>query len=258
MKPYEYPTEYTDGILEEPSAWQGAIDIRRLEQLPASGTGTSAPVDFWFPFMVPSYNQSGPSCVGHSWANWIEAFLRFHVNPLSIPKGYQIDGEAIWRRGRQLFWGGNMGGGLYLSQGFHAAKDLGFLPSDAKLAKVGQDWDSVNNALQETPLVQGHIINKGWFKANTQSGCIDHEARPDRSGAHATLLMATLEQPDTAGNLTRWRVLLNSWGPDRGRFGFFTMSEETWLEQVMADGPYTAEIPDPYNWTGWKKGLVQK
>ena len=258
MRTYEDQGEYTDGILEEPGAWQGAIDIRRLEQLPASGPGTSEPVDFWFPFMVPSYNQTGPSCVGHAWANWIEAFVRFHINPLGIPKGKQIDGEAIWKRGRELFWGGKMNGGLYLSQGFHAAKDLGFLPPDSKLVAVGQDWDSVNAALQTAPLVQGHVINKGWFRASTQSGCIDHEARPDRSGAHATLLMATLEQPDTAGNLIRWRVCLNSWGPDRGRFGFFTMAEETWAEQVMEDGPYTAEIPEPWNWTGYKKGLVEK
>lgn len=157
-----------------------------------------------------------------------------------------------------MFWQGDMSGGLYLPQGFQAAQDLGWIPSAARLVSVAQDWDSINAKLEYSPLVQGHMINAGWFRADPDSGCIDHEAPADGTGGHATLLAATLRQVDTGGNLTRWRVFLNSWGANRGRFGFFTMTEKTWLAQVMQDGPYTAEIPDFAAWDSWKKGLALK
>jgi hypothetical protein len=183
--------------------------------------------------------------------------VRRWQTPFAIPPGYQVHGESIWRSGRELFWSGNLGGGLYLPQGFAAAVDLGLLPPDARLVKVGKGWDAVNAALARSPLVQAHYTHPGWFQADTVSGCIDHEPAPDRSAAHATLLVATLERPDVSGAPTRWRVLLNSWGAQRGRFGLFTMTEAEWAEGVMADGLYTAEIPDLAAWDGWKKGLVR-
>lgn len=246
-----------------PADWQGAIDINAgLLDLPAGIEDADgpqmAPVALWFDFVIPTYNQYGPSCVGESWANWTEAMARRWIGPDAIPDGMQIDGTAIWKRGREMFWGGNMSGGLYLPQGFKAAQDLGIIPPDATLVEVGKDWNSINLALLASPLVQGHRIHKGWFRADRESGCIDHEPAPDNSGAHATLLIGTGIQPDRAGNPTRWRFLQNSWGARVGRYGFFTMTEAEWFEGIMTAGPFTAEIKDFRAWTGWKKYLVER
>jgi len=145
-----------------------------------------------------------------------------------------------------------------LNQGFFAAQDLGWIPRDATVLQVRQDWDSINAALLKTPLVQGHRIHKGWFNEDRASGCIDHAPAPDGTGAHATLLMGTLLQPDKSGVMTRFRVSLNSWGADRGRFGFFLMTEAEWYEGTMTDSPWTAEIPNIQNWLSWQKGLAAK
>ena len=248
-----------DGITEDPLAWQGAIsrevplgappDTPAVQEFP--------PVDSWFSCMVPTYKQKGDSCVGHSWANWIEGMVRRWIDPQGIPQGFQIDGGAIWAQGRKMFFNGNMQGGLYIDQGYKAAVALGWIPKESHLVKVPQDWNSVNEFLVASPLVQGHFITKGWFNASTRSGCIDHSAPTTARGGHATLLMGTLEQRDTLGELTRWRVLMNSWGPNRGRYGFYTMADSLWMETVIDDCPYTAAIENIASWDSWKEGLVK-
>jgi len=248
-----------DGIIEDPLAWQGALSRSAPLGAPPDKPVTKKypPVSMWFSCMVPTYRQHGESCVGHSWANWIEGMVRRWIDPLGIPKDCQIDGQAIWAQGRKMFWNGNMQGGLYIDQGYKAAVALGWLPADSALVKVPQDWNTINKYLAASPMVQGHSLTQAWFNASPESGCIDYSAPKTPKGGHATLLIATLERQDTEGILTRWRVLMNSWGRNRGRYGFFTMKDKTWLDTAIADCPYTARIRDIDAWDGWKGGLIK-
>jgi len=245
-------------ITEDPNAWRGALVPDAPLAASSVISGDVGPVSTWFGYMLPTFNQKGDSCVGHAWANWIEAMVRRYIHPRAIPEGEQIDGRAIWKEGRRLFWGNKLNGGLHISQGFEAAVSLGWIPEGSDLVRIAQDWNSVNRALLDAPLVQGHFITPGWFDVSTESGCINHEASRKHKGGHATLLCATLEQDDDQGELTKWRVLLNSWGSGRGRYGYFTLKEEYWLETAIDDGPYMAEIEEIEAWTSWTDGLIKK
>lgn len=204
----------------------------------------------WYQWALPATNQIGPSCVGQSWANWLECMLRRYVG--NFGWGEQIDGELIWRRAREMFWNGDLSGGLYLPQGFYAMLDLGLVPPETTIRPCGTSWKEVSAQLASTPLVQAHHIHPGWFHAHSVSGMISHTPSPGPAdGYHATLLMATGVRGEEL-----FRVGQNSWGPDYARFGFFGMTDAEWFEGICPDGLYTAWLPPTWKtWTGWKAAV---
>ena len=223
-------------------------------RLTASGAAPEAPIFCWFRWCLPTVNQNGASCVGQAWANWLELMLRRYAEEDPFQPGEQISGEQIWRRGRELFYGGDMSDGLELPEGFEAMLSLGLIPPDSQLLAVDPDWASVGYALMSTPLVEGHKVHRGWASPNRQSGCIDHSPRPIRAdGYHATLRIGRLEQDNT-----RFYVSQNSWGPSWGWHGLFLMNEAEDKEGRVPDGPYTANLPAGWtDWEDWKKGVVR-
>lgn len=206
----------------------------------------------WFPFMRPSINQKGESCVGWSWAHWYTAMRIRFCGTTEFDQGFYLDGHAIWERGREMFWGGDMSGGLYLFQGARAMADLGIIPRDSTVMRVAQDWDSVGMALMQTPIVQGHAIHPGWFRADPASGCIDHApVAAGANGYHATVRVARLQQENT-----RFYVLQNSWGEQWSFAGYGVMSEAEDREGLMTPGLYTLQLPEGWqNDDTWKKYL---
>ena len=236
-----------------PQYWAGAID----RDIPVFSGADNRAADIrettWFRWCIPTYNQQGDSCVGHSWANWIECMLRRKIGLDAIPRGMQMDGQAIWRRGRELFWEGKLNGGLFLDQGCLAAVDLGILSPSAKPVRVDRVISAQALQLVKTPLVVGNAIHAGWFDPSPENGCIDHAPRPDGTGYHATLRVGILYQ----GNC--WYFAgQNSWGSDWGWRGYFLMTTSEDQEGAMNDSPWTCEDPaGPIFGPKWKDHLVK-
>lgn len=214
----------------------------------------AAPATNWFEWLAPTTNQRGESCVGQAWANWMECMLRRYVGKAALAPGEQLDGWAIWKKGREMFWNGSLDGGLYLAQGFAAAVELGILPCAARLARVSPHAADLAAALADTPLVQGHLVHEGWYRPLPLNGCLDHAPAPtDAAGGHATLLAGVLRQ---RGGL--YWPFLNSWGADWGWNGLGLMSTEEWQEGWIGDGPVTAILPRGWEThRGWREHIVR-
>jgi hypothetical protein len=242
-------------INTEPGFWKGALrEPEGVAGVERTCTRALIPVEIsfdWFWYCSPSINQDGNSCVGWGWAHWLTAMVRRYRDANAFAGGAQIDGQAVWQRGREMFWNGDMTGGLYLPQGFSALVDLGAIPPDSKLVEVNDDWDSVGLALRDTPLVQGHDIDSGWFRADPLNGCIGDAERPDgEEGSHCTLRIARLRQL-----AVQYYALANSWGDGWGRYGYGLMTEVK--NEASTMGPcYTARLPAGWQADdGWKRLL---
>lgn len=241
-------------MIFRPSDWSGALPTGYL--FPPTSTlvagDADPPVSDWIAFCQPTYSQHGPSCVGHAWANWMEAMIRRYVPGKPLGR-MQIDGHAIWLRARERFYASNPDGGITLPQGFAAAKDLGILPLHAQLLAVPHHWPSVGWALTRTPIVQAHHVHQGWVTPSRVNGCLDHAQSPTAAdGYHATLRAGRIAQEGRRGYIN-----LNSWGAQWGWHGCFVMTVEEDAEGLMPDGLYTASMPDGWETdTGWQKHLI--
>lgn len=212
----------------------------------------------WFNEAIPTINQHGPSCCGQAWANWLEMMLRrYHPEGRGVLKeGEQLDGYAIWKHGRKMFYDGIETGGLYLPQGFHALMDLGMLPPGTALFSISTDRNAIFKALAATPLVQGTIVGRDMDFPNPENGQIDESIIPSIrvDGAHATVIMAGLIQ-----NEEPFLCAQNSWGSDYGWDGYFTMTMDHWYSVWIGDGPYTALLPFHWwEWDGWRKYVTRE
>lgn len=210
--------------------------------------GSSVEQATWTKYVVPPVNQIGPSCCGHAWANWMMMMVKRYVGKSDMQPDDQIDGYAIWKRGREMFWNGNMDGGLYLSQGFLAAQDLGIIPAEAQLVKIENEPMSISQALLSTPLVCGNFTNPGWYNPSTENGCLDHGADREKGMAHATTMIGLLVQSN-AVSTTVFTLSVNSWGYWGWNGLFIMMAEQNY--QTTIDGPYAVEMPANWEKT-WK------
>ncbi len=147
-----------------------------------------------------------------------------------------------------------MNGGLFLAQGFEAAQDLGIIPKGAIMIAISDNPAAISKALQSTPLVQGSIVDDGWFNPSLKNGCLDHSAKfTDRYGAHATALVGVLTQGTNVFYLS-----MNSWG-FWGWNGLFVVESARHDDTSMIDGPYTATMPAGWEKDeGWKKYVVSR
>lgn len=237
------------------SQWTGCLARRdRSKRLASAAQVDPAALTerSWFAHVLPAINQHGPSCCGQAWANCVEAILRGYLGAKIIPTGYQLDGYAIWKRGREKFYG-NLDGGLYLEQGFAAALDLGILPPGTKLLAFPDTPRAVSDRLRVTPLVQGHRVHTGWESPDPENGCIDHQPPQRRNeGGHATLRI---------GLLCRYNLVfypfLNSWG-DWGWKGCGMMTSGHSEETALDNDVYAPGLPDDWQaYDGWKRYLTR-
>lgn len=243
-------------INTNPSYWRGVLPEPALPGIDETGIIRAKEPCLtyfdWYPYMRPSINQSGESCVGWSWAHWFTAMIIRYSGEDVFDMGWYLDGNKIWERGREMFWNGDKQGGLYLPQGARAMADLGIIPSNSVIMRVAQDWESVGLALLDSPIVQGHAIHPGWFRPDSLSGCIDHGPMASGSnGYHATCRCARLRQEHD-----RFYVLQNSWGNNWAFSGYGLMSESEDREGIMTPGLYTIRMPaDFIGSTTWLRYL---
>lgn len=244
------------GVIREPQRWPLLL---------GNDDAPVASID-WLDVVLPTYSQVLPSCVGHATANWIECMLRRQHGRGVFTKGEQIDGDAIYLRGREMFFAGKKGGGLGLPHGFHAAIDLGLLPPDTLVVPVSPTLRDLSQALTETPLIQGHVVAKDWQYASRDNGSLPGKTKANiLEGAHATLLIGVWERDGKT-----MLPFQNSWGAAWGWNGIGQMTWAQWKDGarwiinseddiMRGDGPYTADLsPEWPKWTGWKEFVIQK
>lgn len=230
-----------------------------MKRIPSrqSAAGLNDPMNDWYNWIVPTYSQKYDSCVGHAWANWLECMLRRYIRRDIISANRQINGDCIWMHARKKHWGGVMKGGIFIHQGFEAMVDLGWIPEDAILVEVPADFETYNNVLADTPVVQGHQVTSGWFEADPENGCIAHTMKPSMSRmGHATCGISTTIKAGIP-----FRGLLNSWGDNWGWHGIGLMTDKYWTATALDDIVYTIALPPGRTWRDleslkWKSALI--
>lgn len=215
----------------------------------------------WSKYSIPTFNQLWPSCVGQASANWLEHMLRRYIGMDVLAPNEQLDGDAFWRKAREMFYAdedgiANYTDGILLDQAFLAMIELGALPKGTHLGRVPTDWNRIYRQLKRTPLIQAHIVHQGWFACNRENGQIgeNHKVFP-WGGGHATLMVEALTQ-QRDGVHHHYVMSQNSWGREYGYHGYFLMSLLEW-EQCYIDGPMYAEMPDGWKeWRGWENFVI--
>lgn len=167
-------------------------------------------------YMLPSDNQGNlPACGGYMMANWIEWLM--NKSGRYISEGYQVDGDAIWRHAREMFWK-NLSGGLYMPQAFLAAVDMGFLVGEYKIISVSE----VMKLLPTRPVCVMLSITDNWYSPKKQNGFIKEGGK--LVGNHfVTMVGATIQDG------VEYVHFLNSWGYKWGFNGIATLSYEHFL-----------------------------
>lgn len=249
-----------------PDAWRGclidpAAEWRRPQLRPLLPAAGALVESTWFRYGRPTAQQVGPSCTGHAVGGAFEMLLLRYVDRNLFAPGEYIAREAIWRRGRELFWGGKMNAGLYPEQACAAAVDLGILPPGTKLDPIGETLQDASFYLQTMPLVGAWVVHDGWFRPDG-NGCIDHAPAPDRAiGAHAMAIGGLERQAPREGEETWFLDSPQSWGADFGWHGWVCM---TWAEhcQCAAAGPWRFTFPDGLDavraWRGWENHVERR
>lgn len=202
------------------------------------------PYSAWAKVAIPTYSQRYDDCDGHATANWVEMMLRRHVGRSVFADGEQINGEAIWRHARKMFFPNEPveGGGLYLEHGFLAAIDMGILPPDSGVTTVHLDIGMVSRMLRTEPVLQGNAVHNGWSRAKS-NGQIPLDL-PNPKAGHATVIVGVLKQGDHY-----YVMFQNSWGATWGYGGFGLLRDDQW-EQCLLGPVAVCKLPD--NWTEWK------
>lgn len=209
-------------------------------------------VSHWTSYVIPPYNQGNlGSCVGHATANYVEAVLRKLLGKSVFRAPMQINSEAIYHKGREMFWKGHSSEGLLLHQGFQAAQALGIVPP-GKIRDVSLDLLSISHQLHDTPLVMGQMIHRGWNSASKDNGLIKWSNA--KLGGHAILMTGILRQEGQV-----YVQFLNSWGRDWGYGGTGLVNEHDYLR-----GQYTRCLwvdVDDETWKrheGWRNFVIRK
>ena len=222
--------------------------------IPASAEAAPVPVVSeyeWYPHAIPTYSQKFPSCVGHATANWLEMMLRRELGDSILGKGEQIDGDAIWKRGREMFHGGSLDGGLLMPQGFLAAIDLGILPPGATVVTLAPSVAAVAKRLSTSPVLQGTAVHEGWNEPDPSNGQIPL-LLPNPFAGHATCIVSVTKQGDNS-----FLPFQNSWGAGWGRFGYGMLRDDQWL-QCLIDDPVSCDLGRPLAaWDAWRKYVTR-
>lgn len=205
--------------------------------------GAEAPVEFvetvnHAKYLIPADSQGRlPACGGFAIANYIEWLMQ--AIGLSIPKGYQIDGEAIWSHARTMFWGGDMSSGLFVEQPIEAAMAMGLIVGSYHRLTAAQALQM----LTEKPVPVVFEISSQWPNASHKNGYIKPGGLT--AGYHYQLLVgATLNEGKP------YIHVLNSWGDYHGWHGIDTLPLEEYENrfcaaidmQVVLDWPETSLV----------------
>lgn len=247
-------------INTNPSHWQGCKRGSRLLSRPLSAPVVANAQPFaWYEWENPTEDQGNvPSCAGHAWANWMELMIIRYVSKTALSPEDQLDADAVYYRACDMYRNGDYANGIYLEEGFMAMMDLGIIANGSVLMEVQSSWDAIATQLHSTPIVQGHVVDQGWFDpyVNKDNGCLDHTApSSSQAGGHATVCDAALDQ--VSGETTiRFAGIMNSWGKPWGMNGHGVMTHDRW-NNVRIAPPYAVDmVVDWEEDRGWEKYVI--
>jgi hypothetical protein len=201
----------------------------------------------WARYCVPAETQHWPSCAGHGWANWKEIMLRYKLG-LGVLKPFeQISGDAIWRRGREVFYG-DQNGGLTIGQAFEAAMDLGIFVPGSELKTLSRHEALYGDQFLRTPFVDAHDVSAWETHGVQDNGQVFEGGTPNGTGGHCTVRISRMLQRER--NFVQY---LNSWGPTFGWNGCYTMSAEFDDDISLESRLYYVQEPE-----GWEKDSTWK
>lgn len=228
--------------------------IRSPELRPATlATTPVSPYAAWTKYAIPSQKQHYGSCVGESTANWLEIMLRKHLGRDVFKDGQQINGEAIWRQGRKMFYPKESieSGGLLMDHGLRAAIALGILPPDTGVVTVHLDVGMLSRMLRNQPVLQGTGTHDNWAAANRENGYITPRL-PEPYAGHATVIIGVIEQ-----DAEPYVLFQNSWGAKWGMGGYGLLRADHWSQSLL--GPLVvAKLPDNWvEWNGWRDFVIE-
>jgi len=182
----------------------------------------------WYTETVPTDPQKLPSCVGRAVAQMLMILRRRKDGRNAISKATMIDGDRIWKRGREMFYDGDPDGGLLIHEGIHAAESLGYLKKGRyRIFRPRNDLTEIDRYLSISPLLQGTATWLAWDSPNELNGQIGR-GRPDWNAGHATLIVDVQLR---GGKL--FNIFANSWGMDWGRFGYGILTESLYRQSAL-------------------------
>jgi hypothetical protein len=212
-------------------------------------TGMLPEVD-WSRFMSVVDDQQEGSCVGRGLGTNLEIDICRQTG-----ERWQLDSFLFWRHGREMFYRGNLNGGLLLDQGVASAVDLEVIPPGCA-TQIPLDREAINEALQAGPLMQAHSAHDGWMpdRLHPTNGAVDESvAFSYGENGHCTAAMGWDHH-----NGREMVTSANSWGVKCGPLnGIFTMTFEHWMACAL-DRPMRLMIPKGW-WTkthAWRKFIV--
>lgn len=194
----------------------------------------------YYPGLEASQNQYLNSCVAEATVNLLE----WHIF-MRTSKRVHLDGAAVFRAARKLYYDGSDDDGLCVEDAAKALVAMRVLPTSTVINRVRAHSDDMIKALYASPVVTGHLIWDGWFPANLEpdNGCVDESQGGQTGMGHATLCVGT-----NLHNGTHLFVHQNSWGDYPPMKGLFAMSC-SYSCANMIDDALQLLIPD-----GWEKG----
>lgn len=205
----------------------------------------------WHKNLTVADNQQEGSCIGRGFA------ARLEMDILAVlGESWQLDAYAVWERGRQMYYRGDLNGGLSLMQGLNAILDLGIINGDSSSWQgIPLYAQAIHRALQQAALIQAHTAHDGWDpdRLDPDNGAVDEsEAFTYGSNGHCTL-----------GIGWNWHngvpliPSFNSWDYGYGQHGVFCMTWQHWLATAL-DNPILLLV-DPDWWRTskvWRKFII--
>lgn len=182
----------------------------------------------WYLETAPTDAQKLPSCVGRSVAQMLMMLRRRKEGRKAITRANVIDGDKIWKRAREMFYGGDMTGGLLLHHGVLAAEDLGYIKAGSyRMFRPDNDIDQIDRYLAISPLMQGTATWPAWDWPDGKNGQIAR-GTPNRYAGHATVIVDVQRRQGH-----RYNIFANSWGPKWGRHGYGILTEGAYRQSTL-------------------------
>ena len=210
--------------------------LRGLAGLVGGGADIS-----WLHVFGADNQGASPTCVWQDCLDITE--IAWRMKGKSVPNLRSVSGYNL---AREKFHPGESGGGLWMPEGYWAARETGLWPDGAKDNEIS--GEKVVLAMQRQPVLEVLAVTAAWQPgyANRATGYLDPCVVPDIVGYHAVVLAGVLHAPSD-----RYFAYHIHWGQNFGFRGTVLLHETRRAKYLIR----TDEIIFPANYEqhdGWR------